>query len=78
MSLPVESDGDAYVRELSARASQREASGVRLYKKPTGAAEYALGCETGTPTVKVVDTTVDTTQRATRSNRGQPLARKSA
>jgi hypothetical protein len=37
-----------------------------------------LGCENETPTVKVVDTTFDTTQSATRRNSRQPPAKETA
>jgi hypothetical protein len=63
---------------LSAQASQRGVSSVRLCEEPAGAVRGALGCKNETPTVKVVDTTSDTTQGATRRNGGQPPAKKSA
>jgi hypothetical protein len=50
---------------LSAQASQRDVTGVRLCGELAGAVRGALGCESDTPTMKVVDTTSDTTQGAT-------------
>ena len=44
-------------------------------EEPAGAVRGALGCENETPTVKVVDTTVDTTQGAARRNVRHPPAR---
>ena len=61
---------------MSAQASHRDVSGVRLCGEPAGAVRGALGCESEMPTVKVVDTTSDTTEGATPRNRRQPLARK--
>src|SRR5215208_5723966 len=63
---------------LSAQSSQRDVSSVRLCEEPAGAVRGALGCENETPTVKVVDTTSDTTESATPRNGGQPPAKKSA
>jgi len=63
---------------LSAQASQRDVSSVRLCEEPAGAVRGALGCKNETPTVKVVDTTSDTTQGAIRRNTGQRSAKKSA
>src|SRR5215210_2670516 len=63
---------------LSAQASHRDVSSVRFCGEPAGAVRRALGCESETPTVKVVDTTSDTTEDATCRNSGQPLAKKSA
>jgi hypothetical protein len=63
---------------LSAQASQSDVSSVRLCGKPAGAVRGALGCESETPAVKVVDTTVDTTQSATHRNSRQPPAMKPA
>jgi hypothetical protein len=63
---------------LSALASQRGVSSVRLCEEPAGEVRGALGCENETPTVKVVDTTADTTQGAIHRNSGQPPAKKSA
>ena len=63
---------------MSAQASQRDVSSVRLCGEPADAVRGALGCENETPTVKVVDTTFDTTERAIRRNVGQPRAKKSA
>src|SRR5215217_6883067 len=54
---------------LSAQASQRDVSRVRLCGKPASAVRGALGCENEIPTVKVVDTTSDTTEGATPRNR---------
>jgi hypothetical protein len=63
---------------LSAQASGRDVSSVRLCGQPAGTVRGALGCENETPTVKVVDTTSDTTEGATPRNSGQPPAKKSA
>jgi hypothetical protein len=63
---------------LSAQASQRDVSSVRLCEEPAGAVRGALGCENETPTVKVVDTSSDTTESATPRNNGQSQAKKSA
>jgi hypothetical protein len=57
---------------LSAQASQGDVSSVRLCGEPAGAVRGALGCENETLTVKVVDTTSDTTEGATPRNSGQP------
>ena len=46
--------------------------------REASAVKGTLGYESETPTVKVVDTTSDTTQSATRRNVGQPRANKSA
>ena len=73
MSIPVGSGGDALVRK-----HPRDVSSVRLCEEPAGAVRGALGCENETPTVKVVDTTSDTTESATPRNGGQPSARKFA
>jgi hypothetical protein len=62
---------------LSAQASQKDVSSVRLCGEPAGAVTGALGCENERPTVKVVDTTSDTTEDATPRNGGQPPAKKS-
>jgi hypothetical protein len=62
---------------LSAQASQRDVSSVRLCGELAGAVRGVLGCESETPTVKVVDTTSDTTQSATPRNSERPPAKKS-
>ena len=63
---------------MSAQASHRDVSSVRLCVEPAGAVRGALGCENETPTAKVVDTTSDTTEGATPRNSGQPPAKKTA
>ena len=75
--LPSSSITYLYLSRMMERLERehlREASGVRLCNELGGAVRCALGCENGTPTMKVVDTT----QHATRRNGGQPPARKSA
>src|SRR5215211_8887902 len=53
---------------LSAQASHRDVSSVRLCGEPAGAIRGVLGCVNETPTVNVVDTTADTTQDETPRN----------